>query len=437
MKRFIRCLDALSAALLLLAAPAAAARAQGHDTPAPGAPGAPGLAIRCAKALVMPYEGPQVVDQAVLLVRDGTIETVGPAAKVVIPEGYEVLDVGSRWVMPGMIELHSHMGGSMRDLNDMVYLTNPGLRASTAVVPGNDGLKRAVAAGVTTILFIPGSGTNMGGQGVLVHTAGDSWKDVIVRQPGSLKLAQAGNPERFLFGVARSFMNWHTRNTFRRGVNYARAWEAYEGGEGSKPKLDPQFEIFRSLRKKQAQVSTHTQIYQVVLETVEMVGRELKLPVFIDHGTFDGWRAAPEAKEAGVGAALGPRAIDVPISGMIRWSGSNPERIQGVAAGYQSQGFEEIAFNTDAPVIPQEELPLQAAVGVRYGYDDSGLGAIRGLTIIPARIAGVDDRLGSLEPGKEADLVVIGGHPADPRSAVEMVFIHGRRVYDSGEGRRW
>ncbi len=434
MTRSIRTFGRALAALFLLAG---AVFAGDSGSPAAGAPGGPGLAIRCAKALVMPYEGPQVVDHAVLLVRDGKIEAVGPAAEVEIPAGYEVLDVGSKWVMPGMIELHSHMGGSMRDLNDMVYLTNPGLRASTAVVPGNEALQRAVAAGVTTILFIPGSGTNMGGQGVLVHTAGDTWEEVAVRQPGSLKLAQAGNPERFLFGVARSFMNWHTRNTFRRGINYAREWEAYEKGEGPKPKLDPQFEIFRALRKNEAQVSTHTQIYQVVMETVEMVGRELKLPVFIDHGTFDGWRAAPLAKEAGVAAALGPRAIDVPTAGFIRWSGSNPERIQGVAAGYQSQGFEDIAFNTDAPVIPQEELPLQAAVGVRYGFDDSGLGAIRGLTIIPARIVGIDDRLGSLEPGKDADLVVIGGHPADPRSAVERVYIRGRLVYDASEGRRW
>lgn len=411
---------------------------QTQDPIQAGAPGGPGLALRAAKALVVPYEGPQVIDGATVLVRDGLIQAVGSRTDIVIPEGYVVVDLGAQWVMPGIIELHNHVAGSLRDLNDMVYLTNPGIRASTAVTPGNEMLDRALAAGVTTVLLIPGSGTNMGGQGVLVRTAPGNYEDVLVREPGSLKLAQAGNPERFLIGVGRSFMNWNTRDTFVRGVGYAKRWEAYEQGVGEKPERDLQFEIFRALRKREAQVSTHTQIYQVVNATLTMVAEELGLPVFIDHGSFDGWRTAPRAQELGVSAIVGPRAIDVPTAGFIRWSGSNPEAILGVAAGYQKLGHKRIGFNTDAPVIPQEELPLQAAVAVRYGLDDSNLETVRGLTIIPAVTIGIDHRLGSLEAGKEADIVVVTGDPSDPRTSVEQVFVRGARVYDTAtERRRW
>ena len=210
------------------------------------------------------------------------------------------------------------------------------------------------------------------------------------------------------------------------------------GGEGERPEKDVQFEVFRALMADDIRVSTHTQIYQVVNMTIQMVAKEMGVPVFIDHGTFDGWRAADMAQEAGVNAILGPRNIDVPTASFINWSGSNPERIQGVAAGYQEMGHKMIGFNTDSPVIPEEELQLQAGMGVRYGFDDSNLEAVRGLTIVPATTARIGHLVGSIEPGKDADLLIISGHPADPRSSVETVFIEGHKVYDPAvEKRRW
>ncbi|MDE0890976.1 MAG: hypothetical protein OSB14_02180 [Planctomycetota bacterium] len=404
----------------------------------PGEPGSEGgLAILTKKALCVPLEGQQVINNAVILVRDGKIEAVGPRSKLAIPAGYEVLDAGENWVMPGMVDLHCHIAGTF-DINDMVYLTNPGLRASTAVIPENPALKRGVAGGVTSVLFIPGSGTNIGGQGILVKTALPTFDEMTVKNPGSMKLAQAGNPERYMFGVGRTFMNFNTRNTFRRGVAYAKRWQEFEKGEGEQPETDIQFEIFRALMKDEIRVSTHTQIYQVVNMTIQMVAKEMGVPVFIDHGTFDGWRAADLAQAAGVNAILGPRNIDVPTASFIRWSGSNPERIQGVAAGYQQMGHKMIGFNTDSPVIPQEELQLQASMGVRYGFDDSNLEAVRGLTIVPAVTARAGEMIGSIEAGKDADLLLISGHPADPRSSVEMVFIEGHKVYNPAvQTRRW
>jgi imidazolonepropionase-like amidohydrolase len=419
------------AALAALQDPTAPAGAVGSER---------GLAVLAAKALALPLEGQQVFDDAVLLVRDGKIERIGRRADVDVPADYEVVDLGERWLAPGMIDLHCHVAARsffVNDLNDMVYLTNPGLRASTSVVPGNADFERALAAGITAVLYIPGSGTNIGGQGVLLKTGFDQYPRMELRNPGSLKLAQAGNPEGFLMGVGRAFMNWNTRNTFVRGLAYAALF-----ARGEVTAKDPQWEVFRDLLAKRAQVSTHTQIYQVVLATVTMVRGELGLDVFIDHGSFDGWRVAKLAWELGVPAILGPRAVSVSLNieyrpGMFIVN-DNDGRIYGMAERYQDAGHRMIGFNTDSPVIAQEELPLQAAMAARYGFETDNVEHVRGLTIVPAVTAGIADRVGSLEPGKDADFIVCDGDPADPRTTISITFVEGERVYDNGtERRRW
>lgn len=428
----------MATTLLPLALGALAFGGDAVKEPAPaGQPGGPPLYLAAAKVLTAEWRGPGFIDQGAVIVRDGRIEAVGRRALLAVPDGAVVQDLGDDWLMPGLIELHCHIAGAF-GLNDMVYLTNPGLRASSDVIPGNPALELGMAAGVTSVLYIPGSGTNMGGEGVLLNTGFDEYEEIELRNPGSLKLAQAGNPERWLLRPQRSLMNWNTRDTFERGVAYAEAWEQYEKGGGAPPIKDPQWEIFRSLRKRTAQISTHTQIYQVVLQTITTVNDNLKLPVFIDHGSFDSWRLAPIVKDRGMTAIVGPRAIDVPERGMITWSGSNPEAILGCAAKFQDEGLELIGFNTDSPVIPQEELPLQAAMGVKYGFKNETMQAVKGLTIVPAMTIGLDKDLGSIEVGKVADLVRMTGDPIDPRVWVKQVWQRGVVTYDvASEQRLW
>ncbi len=441
----------LPALALALAAATAdpAARPGAAPRPAPaaeaGEPGGPALVLHAGKLLTMAGDERPVVNAGTLVVRDGRIAAVGPRGEVAVPDGAVERDLGALWLMPGVVELHNHVGNGTgvfgpNDINDMVHLTNPGLRASSAVVPDNALLRRGVAGGVTSALFIPGSGTNMGGQGVLLKIGRDRYEDMEIRNPGSLKLAQAGNPERHAKGVGRSFMNWNTRNTFLRGKRYAAAWDAFERGAGPRPEKDPQWEVFRELFSKRTQVSVHTQIYQVVLMTCTMVAGELGLDAYIDHGSFDGYKVAELAEQSGVPAILGPRGIARTYPYFIDTDGA----ILGMAAEYQKRGHTMIGFNTDCVdngtfiTPPQEELPLQAAVGLRYGLEDRNLDGVAGLTIVPARAAGLGDRMGSLEVGKDADLVAITGDPADPRSVVHLVLIDGVVVYDPAvETRRW
>ena len=125
--------------------------------PEAGGKGGKGLAILSDKILTAALKGDGVVDHGVILVKDGKIEAIGKQGKLQIPEGYEQLDVGERWLSPGFVELHCHAAGAslfsgVNDLNDMVYLTNPGLRSSPAAEPGVQTLMMAVAGGVTTVL---------------------------------------------------------------------------------------------------------------------------------------------------------------------------------------------------------------------------------------------------------------------------------------------
>ncbi|MCP3919945.1 MAG: hypothetical protein GY711_30820 [bacterium] len=423
-----------SLAALILCVPIAPVAAQDGGAPAAGAPGGPGLAVVARKLLTAEFEGRTTVDNGVLLVRDGKIEAVGARGELTVPDGYEVLDLGGLWVAPGMIDLHCHVAGALSDLNDVVYLTNPGLRATPTITPGNPLMKTAVAGGVTSVLLIPGSGSNMGGHGILLRSGFGTFEENLLRDPGSLKLAQAGNPERRApWFPGRAFMNYNTRGTFVRGLAYAAGFTAAEKNGTTAPAIDPQYEIFRHLADKRTQVSTHTQMYQVVMTTITMVRQELGLDVYIDHGTFDGYLAGELAEEADVPAILGPRQV---YFRSTRTDG----KIQGVAAGYEERGLRKIGFNTDSigrRGIGQEELSLQAAMGVRYGYDNSDMGGVRGVTSVPALASGLAGRVGALTVGLEADLIVITGDPIDPRTSVEMVFQVGQKVYDAREGRRW
>jgi len=401
----------------------------------PGEVGGPELVLEARKILTLAEDGPAVVDNGVLAIRDGLITFVGKKADLPVSDHARVFeDHGEAWLSPGFIDLHTHESGlslyaGVNDLNDTVYLTNPGLRASTAVTPGNLSSMNAARVGVTSVLYIPGSGSNMGGAGVLLKTGLPTYEECEIRNPGSLKLAQSGNPERFAWGVARSFMNWHTRDTFRRGLEYAKLWSDYEANGGEEPEVDIQWELFRDLADKKAQVSAHTQIYQVVLESLVMVTEEFGLDLYIDHGTIGAWKLGGMAQELGVPAMLGPRNVDAPSRGFLSWAQNMQyEGFRGVAAGYQQMGHRMIGFNTDAPVIQDTEFTMQAAMAVHFGLDDSEQEAVRGLTLNPAKAAGIDHLVGSLEVGKQADVVVISGHPADPRSRIHKVLIEGRHI---------
>jgi imidazolonepropionase-like amidohydrolase len=401
--------------------------------------------LRAAKILTCsdprPDATPSWIDNGALLISGGLIQELGAAGSFEVPPETTVIDLGPLWLMPGMVDLHCHIAGRSlfeeNDLNDTVYLANPELRVTSAVQPGRPELRTGLAGGVTSVLYIPGSGSNMGGQGVLLKTGLERYEEMHIRSPGSLKLAQAGNPERWTISPGRSFMNWNSRDTVERGLAYAKLWSSgVERGAGGRP--DPRWDVFHGLLAKTVQISAHTQIPQVVLATITMWKRDLGIDVYLDHSEIGGWRVGKVAVQYGVPAIIGPRSIDTTSPVFQRITSAREPGIRGLAAEWQAQGQKAIGFNTDSPVVPQEELSVQATIALRHGFKDHNLDSVRGLTIEPAKAAGLDHLIGSLEPGKHADILAITGHPADPRTSIESVWIEGHHVYDPHrDGRRW
>ncbi len=408
---------------ILLGIPAGSPRAQESGA----------YAIRVGKILTCAEKGAETYDNGVILVRNGKIEKIGSAADVPIPPGTQVLDAPGRWALPGFIDLHCHVGGSMRDINDMVHPTNPELSTRPTIDPDSDLLKLAVAGGVTTVLYIPGSGTNLSGFGTLMHTGGGKTGDeLVVRFPGGMKVAQAWNPERRGgdLGASRMGMWWALRDLLDRAKAYHLALEAVEQGRSKlKPEPKPDLELMRGLFQRKWPVIIHTADPRDVMGTVRMFHDEYQVPCIITHGEFGGFKVASEIAKRGIPVNIGPRIYDFAI--MV-----DDGKWLGIPTQYAAAGVKRMSFCTDSPVIPQEDLVLQASLAVRYGIDYKV--ALRGLTIEPAKAVLIDDRLGSLEAGKDADIVLWSGDPLDLRSHVVATIIAGKVVYDPArDGRRY
>ncbi len=363
----------------------------------------------------------------VVLIRDSKILEVGPRDKVKIPPGFKVIEMPDALLFPGFIEAHEHMGSRtsarMYDLNDMIQQINPGLRVLDFITTDHPEIEKARAGGITTIIFIPGSGTNLSGWGVLMKTWGRTAREALVRYPGVLKIAQAGNPERPFgdLGSGRMGMNALLRHIFTEGKAYARAWDDYEKGKtGKRPPFVPSLESFRDLFHHRFPVCVHTQMYQPVLSTLRICGDEFGLWYYPTHSTFDAWKLAPEVKKRGVFINCGPRKY---FFDRKTW-----EMVGFDKEWWKVLGDDMLSSNTDAPIVPLEELPLQAAMASRLGLPPEV--AIRGITINNARLLGVDKRMGSIEKGKDADLVFWTGDPLDPESHVLLTIVNGHVAYD-------
>jgi imidazolonepropionase-like amidohydrolase len=403
---------------MLLVAAAGSLSAQAQALPAPAE-----SVIAVVHGRVFPVTSAPI-DDGVVVTRGKKIQAVGRFGSVEIPEGAQIVDATGQIVVPGFIELHNHTGAT--DLHDIVFQVNPELRVVDNIHFRTSAMKTAVAGGVTTLLTIPGSGTNMGGFGVVMKTWGRTPADVIVRFPGALKIAQAGNPERFggELGHGRMGMNWLIRNVLIEGREYHRAWEKFEKGETKvQPPRNLRYEMLRGLFRKEYPIAVHTQWFQVVQSTIRILKRELDLDPFVDHGEWEGYMNTPELAKYKIPVAAGPRGFDYD---------QQQARFIGIVAAYYYRGIDEdsISFNTDAApgTVPQEELAYQGAMAIRLGLPEDV--ALKGITINAARMLKLERRLGSLEPGKDADVCVWTGDPFDPRHRTQVVIIDGDVAYD-------
>jgi imidazolonepropionase-like amidohydrolase len=402
---------AFAVALGVLAACSATGRRGSLDAlPA----GEDGVAVLCAKVLTVDGQD-RVFAPGMILVRGSKIAYVGERAP--IPAGYRALDLGPAWATPGMVDLHSHIhSGGWGDINDMVIPVNPELRASAGLRPGNPLVKVACAGGVTTLFGIPGSGTSNGGFGVIYKTKTQgNYADVVVRDPGGMKIAQSYNPERRAgdLGLTRAGLSYVLENVNDRAV-----------GANREDRFDPALENLKRVHTRELPVLIHCAGSDGFTAAARMWQVKYGTRCVLSHGCFDAHLTAPWIVETGAPINAGPRTMDYFVT--------RDGAITGTVERYLAAGAKDISLNTDSPVMPEEELFLQGAMSARLGADAYTM--LRACTIHPARVFGIDHRVGSLEPGKDADIVLRAGDPLDPRARVELVLIDGRVEYDARNG---
>ena len=387
-------------------------------TSEPAVAAAPTLAVHAGRVLTM-TEGRVIHQPGMVLVAGGDITYVGPPVDV--PAGAELLQLDDAWVTPGFVDLHSHVHtGGWGDTNDSVMPTNAEFSTRPTIVAGNPNLRRACAAGVTTIFGIPGSGSSISGFGVLLKTKTRStYEGAVLADPGGMKVAQTHNPERRAgdVGLTRAGLSWLLEELNDRAV------EANATGT-----FDPALANLARIHARELPVLIHCAGNDGVANTVRMWGGRYGTRATLSHGSFDGWYAADFVAELGVPVNHGPRTFNLNY-------GMREGRIVGTSAAYVDAGVPLFSLNTDAPVIPQEELFLQGSVSAHHGADAYTM--LEALTINPARSFGIEDRVGSLEVGKDADLVIWTGDPLDPRTRAEVVVIDGEVQYQRSHDGQW
>lgn len=366
-----------------------------------------------------------------LRILDGKISQIGSLApgETIPDQGEQVLRFPPGIIMPGIIEAHCHMGITEEkkgmegdDCNETVDPVTPYLRAIDAINPMDAAFDDAVRAGITAAMIGPGSSNVVGGQFAFVKTRGRRIDDLIVKAPAAMKVAFGENPKVNYSGQGKSPSTRMAiaallREELFRARQYAdRRRKAEEAGEYFEKdfRLECWLPVLRGEIPLKAHVHRVDDIYTAI-----RIAREFQLRMTLDHCS-EGHLIAEELAAEGFPAIVGPDLTS-----------RNKIEVQNMAfktAGVLQKAGVELAITTDHPVSLISSLPLCAGMAVKAGLDEEY--ALKAITIHAARICGVENRVGSLEPGKDADIAVFSGNPMEIAAKTLMTIIDGKIVYD-------
>lgn len=367
-----------------------------------------------------------VIEQGTILIQGGRLVAVGSGLQV--PRSAQVLDATGCRVYPGLIDAHTHhgvfsevSGPEGADGNEMTDPVTPHVRALDGLNWHDPGFEEAVANGVTTVSVLPGSGNVIGGQGVVVKTWGRNPSERIVLEPSGVKMALGENPKR-VYGSKRKTPATRLgnaavmREAFVQAQNYTRKRAQGDGDRNLR------WEILADVLNGKLPARCHAHRADDILTAVR-ISQEFGFRLTIEHCT-EGHLVAKELASAGVMCTLGPLLT-------AKSKQELKDRSLDAAPALERAGV-TFAFTTDHPVIPAYSLPLCAAYAVGAGMSRDG--ALRAMTLDAARLLGLENRLGSLEAGKDADCIIVAGDLLDPRSRVVTTLVEGHVAWIWGEG---
>lgn len=377
-------------------------------------------------AFVKPMVGEDIPGGSVLIGDDGKILAVGK--DLTVPEGANVIDAGGRLVTPGCIDAHCHIGldneacgWEGKDYNEIVDPITPQMRAIDSINPMDESLANALQGGVTSACTGPGSANVVGGTFTSIKLAGKRVDKMIIKDPVAMKCAFGENPKRCYgqYGKKAPMTRMGTAALLRELLFKTRRYME-DKAAGKNPGFDMKLEAMIPVLEGKIPLKAHAHRADDILTSIR-IAKEFGVGITLDHCT-DGALIADELAQEGYWAFVGPSLGSKSKIELVNKSFTTPAVLR--AAGVK------VCIITDAPVIPLQYLPMCAGLAVNAGLDKEE--AWRAITINPALAIGIADRVGSLEPGKDADLVI---WEVDPLCTVGAeawkTIVDGKVVYEA------
>ena len=359
-----------------------------------------------------------IIESGQILLQDGKIAAVGE--KLLLPDNVEVIDVQGAIISPGLIDAHTHMGieeeihPEGEDTNEMTEPVTAELRAIDGINPRDIGYQDALKAGVTSVMVTMGSANVIGGLTCVMKTYGRDLSDMVVKEEAGLKMAFGENPKRVYSEQKKAPTTRMATMALARQAFYdAKHYESKKSEEG----FDLANEHILKALHKEIPVRLHAHRADDVLSAIRLRD-EFGLEMVIEHGT-DGHLIVPELLKAQIPVAVGPSLSNRAKVEM--------ENVTFATAGILAKAGIKVALITDHPCTPIAYLPICAGLAIKHGMSEED--AWKAVTINPAEIMHIADRLGSLEKGKDADLVVWQGEPFSVMGAPKIVIVNGEIVY--------
>jgi len=390
------------------------------------------IAIRGGKVVTI-TDG--TIEGGTVLIDGGKIKAVG--RDVTVPVGAEVVDATGKWVMPGLIDAHSHIslwGDPMlwanEDINEMTSPNTAQLRGRDALNPQDPAIPQVVRAGVTSVYTGPGSGNVIGGTGMVIKLRGDTAEEMIIPGTEGMKMALGENPKRVYGEGQKKFPATRMGNAAvlrealveaqNYSTNIARAEaEAKEKGEPAKlPDRNLKLEALGKVLRREMKARIHCHRADDIMTAIN-IAEEFGLDYVIEHCT-EGYLIADYLGARNVQATIGPLLMDHSKHELWKVSMRNP--------GLLAKAGVKVSIQADT-ALGTKWLPVHVGLAMRYGMDEKH--AFEAVTITAAEIIGVADRIGSLEPGKDADIAIFDGHPFSNLTKCERVYIDGKLVFDA------
>lgn len=371
---------------------------------------------------------PSGILQGDLLIIEGKIAKIAP--HIPCPENARIYNAAGNHIFPGFIDAHSHIGISEEkvgrqgdDCNEGTNPTTPCMRAVDAINPMDSAFHNAIAAGITGAMVGPGSANVVGGQFAFIKTDGRRIDDMVVLAPAAMKIAFGENPK-VNYGINGNMPSTRMAiaSLIREELFLARQYFELERKGGTQP--DFQRECYRALFEKKIPLKAHVHRADDIFTAIR-IAQEFDLHLTLDHCT-EGHLIAEEIAQSGFPAIVGP-------------SLASRNKIEVEQADFKTAGILDkagvlVALTTDHPVSRIQYLPLCAALAAKEGLGEEA--ALRAITINAAKICRVDDRVGSLKEGKDADLAIFDGNPLHIGTSVCATVINGQIVYSAAENPR-